>query len=387
MSSGAPIVLDSEERGRMRHGEGRGRIPAGFVGFLAILLVVEAALARSGLTASHLTAAWVDARADATSAEVRESGVICLGDSQIKEGVLATVVSRRLGVPAYSLAVQGGQPPAAYFLLRRAVDAGARPRAVVVGFFHDLVACDVSINVAQWPEALGLGDCLDLAWTSSDLGLLVRSTLGLGLASFRGREPIREAVRSALLGEPETIRDAILAHRRNWRLNRGSQAMPPSPGFADVPAPDAGGRFVWRPEPENLQFTRRLLDLAARHGIAVYWVMPTISPAHQAVRERRGIDGAYEAFVRRMQGEFPGLVVLDARRAVWDRGVFHDSCHLDRRGAIALSEAIADAIAAGPSPSRWVGLSPRPAGADEPDIEDVDQSRMAQAGRSDRTAR
>jgi hypothetical protein len=371
----------------MGDGQRRGRIPAGFVGFLAILLVVEAMLARSGLTASHLTAAWVDARTDATSAEVRESRVICLGDSQIKEGVLATVVSRRLGVPAYSLAVQGGQPPAAYFLLRRAIDAGARPKAIVVGFFHDLIASDVSINVAQWPEAFGLGECLDLAWTATDFGLLARSTLGLGLASFRGREPIREAVRSALLGEPETIRDAILAHRRNWRLNRGSQAMPPAPGFADVPGPDAGGRFIWRPEPENLRFTRRLLDLAARQGIAVYWVMPTISPAHQALRERRGVDGAYEAFVRRMQGEFPGLVVLDARRAGWDHRVFHDSCHLDARGAIALSMAVADAIAAEPPPSRWAALSPRPVGVEVPEVEDVDGSRIALGMRPDRASR
>jgi hypothetical protein len=139
------------------------------------------------------------------------------------------------------------------------------------------------------------------------------------------------------------------------------------PGGADTTV----GR-AWRPRPEHDRFIRRLLALTEGRGIAVYWLTSTLSPGTQSYRERYGFDAAYEAFLRRMQGEFPHLVVLDSRRLGLDRTAFIDPVHLDARGASILSVAVADAIAGeGPAESRWVSLAPRPA---------PDDPRMARAG-------
>jgi hypothetical protein len=355
----------------------RGRFPGGLVGFVACIAMVETALASGHFSASYLSAAWSHARAMTSSAEVRRAEILCFGDSQIKEGVLATILAQRLGRPAYNLAVHGGQPPAAYFLLRRAIEAGARPRAIVLGCYPGLLAVDASFNVRQWPEILDAGECLDLAWTSSDPKLVAPTITGRALASYRGRESIRETFASVLLGTPRPIVEAVQVHRRNWEKNLGSQAMPRSQGFDDGNSPAPVGRVTWRPGSANRKFLRRILDLARDRGICVYWLMPTLSPAQQAARERQGLDGDYEAFVRNLQGEFPELVVLDARRAGWDRSVFHDTCHLDLHGAAALTEAIADAMLAGPAPTRWVALTPRHFGPKTDDIEDVAASRIA----------
>src|SRR4051794_27297229 len=116
----------------MRDGATTRRVPRGLAGMVVILGAVEAILGSidvSGTT--HLVDSWTDARAMVGSDEVRQSAILCLGDSQIKQGLLPEVLGDRLGLPAYNLAVHGGQPAAATMLLRRALDAGARPRAVV----------------------------------------------------------------------------------------------------------------------------------------------------------------------------------------------------------------------------------------------------------------
>src|SRR5436305_8758992 len=104
------------------------RVPLGLVGALALVAGAEWGVFRrlDGLT-PYIPASWSQsgraARREAVAADV-----LCLGDSQVKSGLLPNVLARRLGRPAYNLAVVGGQPASAYYLLARALKAGARPR-------------------------------------------------------------------------------------------------------------------------------------------------------------------------------------------------------------------------------------------------------------------
>ena len=348
----------------------RAIAPWGAVGMFLIVAAVESTLAARArdLMTTNLVDGWTDARDDAESTEVRGASVLCLGDSQVKLGLLPTILGPRLGEPAFSLAIHGGQPAAAYMLLRRALDHGARPRAIVIGFFPGLLAADLRINTRQWPEILGVGDCLDLAATAHDPHLGAMTLLRLALRSCRARDQIRNSVSSALRGVDDPERGAILGDRRNRRINRGGLAAPANPACADDfgppgSAPSLG--LTWRPRPENERSLRRLLGLARDRGIAVYWLTTTLSPGAQAYRESHGFDASYEAFLRRMQAEFPDLTVLDTRRLGLDRSAFVDPVHLDERGASVLSAAVADAIAADrPGGPRWVRLGSRPAPGD-----------------------
>ena len=93
----------------------------------------------------------------------------------------------------------------------------------------------------------------------------------------------------------------------------------------------------WRPE--NVAGVRAFLALAAEHGVRVYWVLPPTLPRFQAMLVESGFDASHEAFVRSWQARFPGVVVLDGRRAVADPNAYHDQTHLGVPGAYAHSLA------------------------------------------------
>jgi hypothetical protein len=61
--------------------------------------------------------------------------VLVPGDSQVECGHQPPLLARRPGRPVANLAVVVGQAAATFALFERALQAGARPHAVVVDFF------------------------------------------------------------------------------------------------------------------------------------------------------------------------------------------------------------------------------------------------------------
>jgi hypothetical protein len=332
------------------------RAPWGLTGMLVVVAAVEAFLGALDLvTTTHLVDAWTEAGVSAGSDNVRTSAILCLGDSQIQQGILP----EGLGELAYSLAVQGGQPAAAEALLRRALAAGARPRAIVVGFFPGLLAADFKINLRQWPEILGPLGALKLAWTARDVDLAVKTGLGIALRSYRARAEIRAGIAAAVRGEPKPDVAGIVADRISRRTHRGALTLPGIMSFVDnVPVgPPRTSGPAWHPKPENDRVVRRLLSLAEARGIAVYWVTTTLSPGARAVWEHNNLHKGYFDYLRRLQGDFPGVTILDVADLELDASAFNDPCHLNFRAAARLTEAVARAIASDGG-DRWVRLAP-----------------------------
>src|SRR5205823_5039454 len=95
---------------------GRARVPAGLVGAVALAAALEAGVFDRGEgPGSFIPASWHAsgrlAGRDAAGV-CAAGGVLLLGDSQVKCGLIPTEISRRLGRPALNLAVVGGQAPA-----------------------------------------------------------------------------------------------------------------------------------------------------------------------------------------------------------------------------------------------------------------------------------
>ena len=61
--------------------------------------------------------------------------VLCFGDSLVNHGVIPLIIEQHLGLKAYNFALSGGQSSTSYFQLRRTLEAGAKPSAVLVDFF------------------------------------------------------------------------------------------------------------------------------------------------------------------------------------------------------------------------------------------------------------
>jgi hypothetical protein len=335
------------------------------LGALALLWAIEGAVSRSRWT-GPLTWSWRSAREVVAGAQVRQSRVLLFGDSQVKVGLQADRLGRRLGGTAYNLAVLRAQPAASATLLRRALEAGARPEAVVLDAFPGLLTDHPRMNGAEWAELLDARGWRDLLREAPDPMLVARAVAHGLVPSADARWSIRPAVLAALAGTASPSRLAV--ERADRERDRGSivvhasgtplvEALPPLP-------PGAGGRAGWwKVRPEHLAALRRFCALAAAHDIRVYWLWPTHSPAMQARREALGLDAPFEATVRRLQAEFPNLAVLDVRHAGLDAADFYDPGHLNGRGAAALTDAVAIALRAdreARTPGRWLALRVRP---------------------------
>jgi len=366
------------------HQAKRCGVPWGLFGMIGLLVAAEQYVARHELDfTSHIPLDWrMSGRA--ASGQVAHCKLLCFGDSEVKHAVQSQVIAHRLGRAAYCLAVIGGQPPSSYVLLRRALESGARPAAIVMNAFPSLLACDLRINERQWPELLTMCECAELAWTARDPRLFVTTMLARVFPSVAARKEMRAATLAALGGFPNGSWQEAAAYQRNWSVNQGAQVVARNPRFSDDVGPiDAhDSKHQWKCKPANAAYLERFLALAAAHKIPVFWLMPTISPAWQVRREQTGLDLPYVRFVRSLQARFANLIVVDARHSGYDRTVFLDPAHLDRRGAAVLSADLADIIGRhvartethGP---RWIELPAfRDRPIDEP-LEDLDQSRVA----------
>lgn len=341
-----------------------GRLPIGLIGMLGLVLAVEGRLAGRAdrlTTYQALGARFAAARA---GRDAPGCGVLGLGDSVMKFGFDPAEVERRLGLRAYNLAVPGTPPPLSFALLRRALEAGARPKAVVVG--HLTLAGDPGAHADEFGEVLGPADCLELAWVAADPDLFATLTLARLLPSLRYRRALRGVILAGLRGGagagagPGGGRAA--GFLRQWAAHRGMEPRP------------EGGRFDGRIEPglERTLFAepwrvlwvyehyvRRISALAASHDVPVFWLVAPIAPEAQDRRDAMGLDALHTRNLRAILARTPNLVLLDARHAGYPASAFFDSCHLNARGASQLTTKVADAIAARlPDAPRWVALPP-----------------------------
>jgi hypothetical protein len=320
--------------------------------------------------------------------EAPKCGILCFGDSQVKLGALPQVIEKQLGRTSCNLATAGGQPPGTYFMLRRALKAGAHPAGIVVDFNPTCISHTPRLNTRVWAEVLTLSECLDLAITERDasyFGLLVLNKL---VPSLKVREEIRSLARLALKGKPWSLPLETAAYLRNANRNKGAVVESDCANFP-WPAQDMiDEQFCqprWYMHLTNALYMRRVIKLAAAHGIPVLWLLPPVRPQLQAMRDQRGYDDQYLRAVSGFFVKSRNVFLVDGRHSGFPERAFQDMTHLSRTGALSYSANIASVIKSlldGETlpPSRIVQL---PAFQDftlDPLPEDLNTSRVALQG-------
>ena len=339
------------------------RPPFGLLGMLVLVAAVELIIGGRRL---DFTTVWADdwRRAALEASRVKGRDVLCFGDSLVKFGVLPGQIEAKTGLRSYNLAVNAGTMPSAYFLLRRSLDSGARPKAIVADFFALMLPDKPDDSIRLYPDLATAGECLDLAWTARDPGFLHSTLLGKLLPSYKCRFEIRQSIRGALAGHRASPWPRQSALWATWKAQDGAQPMP-SIGVPPAPNPALAANLSpggWACDAINAAYCEKFLALAESRKIPVFWLMPPLSPDVHALRKLNGTDDAYTRFARLALGRHPGVVVLDARRSGYEGSVYIDPIHLDHRGARVLTGDLARVVAdrlkdRGPAP-RWVDLPP-----------------------------
>ncbi len=359
------------------------RLPWGFLGSLVLVILIERSLIAHNLAFSNLSGeCWNRAGREVLTVAPGKD-VLCMGDSQIKCGMVTPLIEERTGRSAYNLAAFGAPPPATYFLLRRALASGAAPRTIVLGFSPDLLGIRPGeMGHFQWADLLDLRETVELAWTSRDPELFASITLSRLFPSIKNRKEIRVYVFKALCAESWNPVEVALQFARNWNQNRGTVIF----NKVDYPINDPieAKRLEaaqWRPDPTNAAYLRRCLKLAEAKNIQVVWVISPSSPVTQQFKDNMGITRKYERFVYGVLERHPHVLVLDGRRSGYTKGVFYDPGHVDRDGAIGLTNAVVEYLRGdlitrrdAPTPERWVALPKYQAPSLRIPIEDIGES-------------
>jgi hypothetical protein len=352
---------------------------------VGLLIAVESVIACDILDFTDpVSLSWRMA-AQAARDQASRCVVLCAGDSLVKHAVIPKVIAARSGRATVNLAIARGPAPATYFLLRRAIESGAHPVALVVDFKPSILTGGPRHCLRYWQEILSFRETLELAWAVRSGSFFFELSLGRLLPSVRSRYEIRSSVWTALRGEANRLQSINRTCRRNWLLNDGANIAAKNPAFHGEIGPDGATKYLANVRdchPVNAEYIRRLFKLAASRNIAVYWLLPPLYPQLQARREQTGADLDFVRFVRSVQARSANVTVVDARHAQYNHTLFVDATHLDGEGAYTLSRDLADVLqndlAQGrKAASRWVELPDYRAYPVEVVLEDVEQSRRA----------
>jgi hypothetical protein len=357
---------------------------------LAIVGAIEWCIARQPVRfLETATLSWRLA-VEAIPLEAKRCEVACLGDSLVKIGVISGLVHEGSGLSTYNFAMAQAPAPATYFALRRLIEAGGKPSALVIDFKPSLLAGGPKFSVRHWQAVLTPGEAFDLAIESKSPGMFIEIGLGRILPSYRDRNQIREAIVAFVRGQPAPTDETNRLALRHWGMNQGSHLNPPQSPFTGEVSPEIHRKMLsdeWKPHRINVSYVDRLLTLADSKRIPVYWLIPPLTPELQERREKSGVDASFVAFVRSMQSKHPQVTVVDGRRSGYDASTFADHTHLNGRGAVALSHDLADLIKYTQVNNRWVNLPRFREGTSTLPLEDIEETRIAMKREADRPER
>jgi hypothetical protein len=326
----------------------RGRWPLGLVGMLAILAAAERYIEGRHVEFGTMTTEEWRLTSKAVSREAKKADILCFGTSLSRLGISPLVLQERTGLSAYNFALSGAQPYATALMLRHALAAGARPKAIVVDFKWTTVSNDPIGLIFMLQEIASLGEIARYSLDLRDGSFLGRVSLSKLLPSYAYRLAIRDNVAAALVGKEPARNAGYYTMVRNMRVNKGASHTPRTGFDGAVESKDVAAFFPmkWEPNAVNDRYVHEFLALAESLKVPVFVVIPPISSATKAKLDEFGTTRDYSAYIGRVLADHPGVTVLDGRLSGYPTDAFYDTSHLNRYGTSELSMAVGDAIKA-----------------------------------------
>ncbi len=321
--------------------------PVGLLGMLVLVTAVESGeLATGARYIDPIVYSWCFSARHARES-VAGRDVLYFGDSLAKHGLIPEAIDRATGRRSYNLAAAAGSTPMTYTLLKRALDSGARPEAIVFDMKPSVMIGGPRYLIQGFAEVLGFREALGLGFCERNGSFIGELLLGVVLPTVRRRCEVRTQVVSVLAGETPRTENMNRLTERNWSVNRGANVATPFPSNpGDVTEAQheqlcSRGFYANR---VNDDYARRFLSLAESKGIRTYLLIAPLTPKLQERRIATGADEKYTKYIHKLQERYPRMTVLDARQSAYPPGAFVDPIHLDAQGALSLSDAVADRL-------------------------------------------
>lgn len=364
------------------------KLPLGFIGAIVLIVCVERTISSKITSVTTEVASCWSFAAKAAGREAKDSEILGFGDSLMKYGFQPKVIEARTGRSAYNLAAFNGPPSRDYLMLKRVLDAGGNPSAIVACFQVVHFGSGPRFHARQFAESVTLAETLDLAWTTSDPSLFAWLMLSRHVPSIRARFELRGNLMTALTGQGMNWAEIYAIFRRNWNQSRGAHIGADEPHAPESTAALArakelyGGKFedLHAQTPVHEVYIHRFLDLADSHKIPVIWLIPPMLPEVEDRQREVGLTQLTTELAQRMKRAHPAITVIDGRGKGYDAKAFcTDAVHLNRRGAYALSRDLGDLLRHRLGGSfreeSWVSLPPYRPGTPDVEMEDMAQSR------------
>jgi hypothetical protein len=309
------------------------------------------------------------------------SSILCFGTSLTKLGVSPKILQEKLGKPAYCFALSGGQPFASYTMLKKALDSGSNPEAIVVDFKWSALAMEPIWNERVLPEMANVFEYAELALAARDATYFGRLFLVANLPSYRCREEIRANVMAAVQGKEPKRNFERWIMTRNAQANQGATHTPINNDFHGEVSKDDPHLCPkdWKCHPVAEQYVDKFLALAESRKIPVFWLVPPVAPNTLARRVEIGAEDKYTQFMKSVLARHKDVTVVDGRFSKFALPAFFDMTHLNRDGAVAFTNLLVEVMARSLSdrsstPTKWVNLPDYKPATNVVRIEDLKQS-------------
>ena len=122
----------------------------------------------------------------------------------MKHGLLPSVIERETGQRT-AVNLSAARRPLSYLLLRRALGAGARPRAIIINAKPAILMADLQFNARYFREIVTARECLEISGLTRNRPFLLSMIVGRLLPSLRSRLEIQTNVLAAVRGETDRI--------------------------------------------------------------------------------------------------------------------------------------------------------------------------------------